>query len=112
MAPRVGMSSDGKNARRSIAWRRNAQKEREAVAGDEQRRSRRPSKELVQSKHKPDGAVRLLQVREKGLANRIGVSANDDADCVKDKRGHTSTFATIGRPDAGCQRVPFPVGRR
>ena len=55
MAPRVGMSSDGENARRSILGRRDAQKEREAVAGDEQRRSRRPSKELVQGKHKPDG---------------------------------------------------------
>ena len=91
MAPRVGMSSDREDACRSIARGRNAHEEREAVAGDEQRRSRRPSEEFVQGKHKPDGTVRLLQVREKGLTNRIGVSANDDADCAKNKRGHTST---------------------
>jgi hypothetical protein len=34
--------------------------------------------------------MRLLEIGEQRLAGGIGVGANDDADCAKDKRGHTS----------------------
>ena len=61
----------------------NRQKHSQAVGGHQQRRCSRIPESFVNRKHEPHEDVRLLQVCEQRLSNRIGIGANDGPDGVQ-----------------------------